>query len=147
MKRQITILTIALALSLASGLHASDALKAIVGSYLQIHAQLASDKLTDVKTPAAAIAKQAASLGDPGAPIAKAAKAMSGAADLKAAREAMGPLSDAIIAAAKAEGYKDLSDIRVVYCPMVQKSWIQKDKDIKNPYFGPDMLACGEFKK
>jgi hypothetical protein len=30
---------------------------------------------------------------------------------------------------------------------MVQRSWLQKDEKISNPYYGSAMLTCGEFKK
>ena len=75
-------------------------------------------------------------MGTEGAAIVKAAKAMEDAADLKTAREAFGALSDAVIAAGTAEGWKDIPDLRVAYCPMVKKSWLQKDDVIKNPYYG-----------
>lgn len=32
------------------------------------------------------------------------------------------------------------------YCPMVKKSWLQKDSKIMNPYLGKDMASCGEKK-
>jgi hypothetical protein len=131
----------------APAVRASDALKAVVGSYLEIQAQLANDKADGIKTPANAIATTASSMGDAGAAIVKTAKAMSDAKDLKTAREAFGPLSDAVIAAARAEGFKDLGDVKVGFCPMVNRSWLQKDAKIRNPYYGSSMLDCGEFKK
>lgn len=131
----------------ASAVQASDAMKAIVGSYLEIHAQLATDKIDSIKAPATALAARAAGLGDGGADMAKAAKAVAGASDIKAARDAFGVLSDAVVAAAKAEGWKDLGDAKLAFCPMVRRSWLQKDDKIRNPYYGSAMLDCGEFKK
>lgn len=32
------------------------------------------------------------------------------------------------------------------YCPMVKKSWLQKDSKVMNPYVGKDMASCGEKK-
>jgi hypothetical protein len=29
---------------------------------------------------------------------------------------------------------------------MVKASWLQTEKEIKNPYMGKSMLDCGEFK-
>ena len=130
-----------------AGLRASEELKAIVGSYLEIHAQLATDKFDGVKAPALALGTRAAEMGEKGAAMAKAAKTVADASDLKAARDAFGPLSDAVLAAAKAEGYKDLSGVKIAYCPMVRQSWLQKDEKIRNPYYGSTMLECGEFKK
>lgn len=138
------ILTAVLTLAAATGIAASDSVKAIVNSYLEMHAALAADKVEGVKAPAAAIAAEAGRMGASGATIAKAAKEVEQAKDLKAARTAFGPLSDAVIAAAKAA---NLGDVKVAYCPMVKQSWLQKEDKIKNPYYGSQMLTCGEFKK
>jgi hypothetical protein len=131
----------------ATGLRASEAMKGIVDSYLEIHARLATDKIDGIKAPASAIVEKANSLGAAGAPISQAAKAVADAPDLKTAREAFGGLSDAVIAAAKAEGWKDLGDIKVAFCPMVKRSWMQKEDKVRNPYYGTSMLECGELKK
>jgi len=130
----------------AAALSASDAVKSIVESYLQIQALLAADKADGVKAPAAAIAKTAATMGDKGAAIAKTARTLEGAADLKTMRDAFGPLSEAVIAAAQAEGMQDLG-VKQAFCPMVKRPWLQKDGKIRNPYYGNAMLECGEFKK
>jgi hypothetical protein len=147
MQRLVTTAAILMVIAGVASVRASDSMKAIVESYLEIHAQLASDKIDGVKTPAAALASKAAAMGPSGAAMAKAAKAVGSAADIQAAREAFGPLSDAVIAAARAEGFKDVSGVKVAYCPMVKKSWLQKEDQIKNPYYGSAMLTCGEFKK
>ena len=138
------LLTIAVASPAVSG---SDAFKAILGSYLEIHAQLAADKTDGVKSAATAIATQAETLGASGAAIVKSARSVAEAPDLKTARDAFGPLSDAVIALGQAEAWKDGNGARVAFCPMVRKSWVQKDEKIKNPYYGTTMLECGEIKK
>ena len=35
------------------------------------------------------------------------------------------------------------------FCPMYDKgsSWLSMSKDIKNPYYGSKMLACGRIEK
>lgn len=33
--------------------------------------------------------------------------------------------------------------IKVYFCPMNKKYWIQKESDVQNPYLGKDMLICG----
>jgi hypothetical protein len=136
----------ALAVVAASAFQAPDPLKVIVGSYLEIQAQLAADKFDGVKPAAAAIASSAASLGqERGGRIAQTAKAVADATDLKTARDAFGPLSDAVIAAAQADG-KDLAGVKLGFCPMVKRSWLQKDAKVRNPYYGSSMLECGELK-
>jgi len=134
-------------LSGAVTLHASDAMKAIVGAYLDLHARLSTDRVDGLKAAATALAARAEALGESGAAMAKAARTVGDAADLKTAREAFGVLSDAVVAAAKAEGWKDLGDVKLAYCPMARRSWLQKDEKIRNPYYGTSMLECGEFKK
>jgi membrane fusion protein, copper/silver efflux system len=148
MKKVVAAAIVAVLLCTGASLHASEAMKAIVASYMDIHGRLFRDNLDGIKQSAAAIEQQATRMGATGANLAKAAKGMEAAADLKAAREAFGSLSDAVIAAGKAEGWKDVPDVKVAYCPMVNKSWLQKDgTTIRNPYFGPAMPTCGEFKK
>ena len=130
----------------SSGAEASEILKAVVAPYLEVQAQLAADKVDGIKASAAAISTAASSLGKPGEAIVEAAKALERAADLEAAREAFGPLSDAVIAAAKAEGWTCLDDVKVAFCPMVNRSWLQKGEKIRNPFYGSAMLTCGEIK-
>ena len=137
----------AIALLLFVGVHASESMKAIVASYMDIHGRLFRDNMEGVTQAAAAIERQASRMGPTGADIAKAAKGMEAATDLKIARENFGALSDAVIAAGKAEGWKDLPDVKQAYCPMAKKSWLQKDGSIRNPYYGPVMPTCGEFRK
>jgi hypothetical protein len=147
LKKAVWAVTIAVALVAGAHLQASDAMKAIVGSYLDIQARLAADKTDGVKASAQAIGEQAARMGAPGEAIVKSAKEVADAADLKAARLAFGDLSDAVIAAGKAEGWKDTPDVKVAYCPMVKKSWLQKESEIRNPSYGSAMLTCGSFTK
>jgi Protein of unknown function (DUF3347) len=146
MKKPFALVALVVMVGLIPSVQASDSTKAIVASYLEIQTALASDKMDGVKPAAAAIAKEAARMGAAGEKIQKAAAAIGSAADLKAAREAFGPLSDAVIAAAKADDWKDLSGLKLGYCPMVGKSWIQKKGQVSNPYYGSAMLTCGELK-
>jgi hypothetical protein len=32
------------------------------------------------------------------------------------------------------------------YCPMKKASWLSESEDIRNPYYGDEMLECGEVK-
>lgn len=122
-----------------------DALRALVASYLDIQAALAADKVEDVKAPARTLTAQAVALGKDGADIAKAATAMEQAGGIAAARDALGPLSDAVIARVRAVGSND-ADLRLGYCPMVKRSWLQRGERVRNPYYGASMLTCGELK-
>jgi hypothetical protein len=128
---------------------AAEPLKTIVESYLRIHAQLAADKTDGVKPAATEIVKQAEAMGSGGAAIAKAAGSVAAAGDLKTAREAFGPLSDAVKAAVDASGPASAKELglKLAFCPMVNRSWLQKEEKLRNPYYGSAMLECGEFKK
>jgi hypothetical protein len=33
------------------------------------------------------------------------------------------------------------------YCPMKKASWLSSEKEIKNPYYGKQMLTCGQTKE
>ncbi|WP_168196253.1 efflux RND transporter periplasmic adaptor subunit [Echinicola soli] len=79
----------------------------------------------------------------------KTALAMNQTADLEKQRALMVILSNEMITLLDAFGtqgiglYKD-------YCPMAKNDqgayWLSEFKEIKNPYFGSDMLSCGEIK-
>jgi len=125
----------------------SEAMKAIVAAYLEIHSQLVADKTDTIKAQAHTMGAQAAAMGEPGSAIAAAAVAVEKAADLKATREAFGPLSDAVVAAAEKDGWTDVSGLKLAFCPMVKRSWLQSQDTLQNPYLGKTMLNCGEFRK
>jgi HPt (histidine-containing phosphotransfer) domain-containing protein len=125
----------------------SEAMKSIVAAYLEIQTQLVADKTDTVKTEAHTIGAQASAMGAAGSAIAGAAADVEKAADLKAAREAFGPLSDAVIDAAKKDGWTDVSTLKLAYCPMVKRSWLQSGGNVQNPYVGKSMSSCGEFRK
>lgn len=147
MNKAVWRMSLACVLAIGAGVQASDAMKAIVGSYLEIQAKLAADTIDGVKPAAHAIGDQAARMGTAGEAIVKSAQAIENAADLKATRLAFGDLSDAVIAAGKAELWKDVPDVKIAYCPMAKKSWVQKEAEIRNPYYGSAMLTCGSFRK
>jgi Cu(I)/Ag(I) efflux system membrane fusion protein len=133
---------VGLLLLAAAPFAASDPLEPIAEPYLRIHAALAADKTDGVGAEARRIAERAAQIDD-GTAIAAAAKKLAAAADLKGARAAFGELSEAMIERVKG---KPEGDLKVAYCPMAGRSWLQKGKEIQNPYYGAVMLGCGEFK-
>jgi hypothetical protein len=36
--------------------------------------------------------------------------------------------------------------VKVAFCPMVRKPWMQQGEAIANPYYGSQMLTCGSFR-
>lgn len=131
--------------AVAAPSQAADVPAPLLDAYLKIGTTLAGDKTDGVPAAAKALAAEAKKLGAPGAPTAAAAEKISAAADLKSARLAFGDLSDAVITLA-GSGPTASGGARRAYCPMVKKYWLQKGEKIENPYYGSQMLRCGEFK-
>ena len=77
--------------------------------------------------------------------VAKQADTLAQAKDLKAAREAFKPLSASLIKYLAGNKTAKAS-YQQVYCPMADANWLQIGKDIRNPYYGKEMLDCGELK-
>ena len=146
---RLTLTALALAACLGAALpaRAADAIDGVLTPYLRIQAQLADDRTDAIKADAETLATAAAGLGAPGQPMAAAAQELSAAANLGAARESFGKLSDALIAYADQSHAALGATTATAYCPMARKSWLQQGDAIKNPYFGKGMLGCGTIKK
>ena len=155
-KRSVRVLLVALLAAPVVCLAADDKnmdpplmepLKSVLDHYLAIQKELTKDSIKGVDEHANAIAKAVKADDMKMLPpdVATQAAKLAGAKDLKAAREADKPLSASLI--------KYLADNKVgkgmyheAYCPMVKASWLQTDKNIKNPYMGKSMPGCGELK-
>ena len=111
--------------------------------YLHIQLALANDSMDGVGEAAQVIVTESETMGDVAVSIGVAARAVVGAMDISAARAAFGPLSDALIAYGEEVGFGEL---RIAYCPMARKSWVQRTGAILNPFYGSMMLNCGSFK-
>lgn len=121
--------------------------KSVLDHYLMIQAALAKDSIKGVDENASAIAK--AVLADKmkmlSSDVATQAATLAKATDLKAARAAFKPLSHSLIKYL-ADNKAGAGTYHEAFCPMVGASWLQTEKNIKNPYMGKAMLSCGEFK-
>ena len=120
-------------------------LKPIVDPYLRIQLALNGDSLRDSRNDARSIAAEAGTLGPRGADIDAASREFQKAVDLKTARTAFARLGDAIMAYARVTGAGIGDDVKVAYCPMVQKYWLQRGETIQNPYYGTKMSDCGRL--
>lgn len=130
------------------------AMQPIVKQYLKIHKALADDTTKGVAGAAKKITRLTAKVDvktvkgehaghykDLPKKIKTAAIALSKIKGLKEQREAFKPLSRPLVMWAtmsKPDG------INVVFCSMAKGSWLQTDKVIANPYYGSQMLRCGE---
>ena len=141
-----TMLTLVVMLVAASATQAAELPKTVTDPYLQVQAALVSDKTDGVADHARALQAAAAALGKDAEKLVASAKKLEGAKDIAAARTAFGEVSEALVGYAE-KTKSDFGDLRVAYCPMVNKPWVQKEKEIRNPYFGQSMSTCGSFKK
>jgi len=120
--------------------------RTVVDPYLKIGTALASDSVEGVTANAGEIATAASALGAPAFKIDTAAAQLTGAADLEDARAKFGVLSDAIDSYMTNQHLTSPEGVRAAFCPMVLKPWLQKDGDLRNPYYGSRMLTCGSFR-
>jgi Cu(I)/Ag(I) efflux system membrane fusion protein len=120
--------------------------RAVIDPYLKIQAALADDSMDGVKANAGNIATAATALGAPAMKIDTTAVQLASAAEIEDAREKFGALSEAIDAYMTGLKLKAPEGVKVAFCPMVQKPWLQADATINNPYFGKSMQTCGSFR-
>ena len=92
------------------------------------------------------MATASAALGAPAMKIDTAAVQLAAAAELGDARTKFGTLSEAIDTYMTGLKLKAPEGLKVAVCPMVRKPWLQAEADIRNPYFGKEMLTCGSFR-
>ena len=124
---------------------ASTAASPLVAAAVAIQHALAQDTMVGVVAQAKALHDSAVALGGPGAAIAAGASELAAQTTIADARKAFGTMSDALVASVKNGAVAIGDGIRVGYCPMVRKSWLQMDGPVANPYYGQKMLTCGEL--
>jgi hypothetical protein len=121
------------------------ALNAIYPHYVKLTTALVDGKKGESKLIASAIERGAAEVKG-GAALQAFARQMLSAPNLGAERHAYAGLSNEFIAMVKKTGVKNGELYRVV-CPMANNNegaaWLSWSKEIRNPYFGKEMLSCG----
>jgi len=119
--------------------------KPMIDPYLRMQAALNTDTLDGVRQAAEEIGVEAGRIGDRGVAVRTAAGDAQRATDLASARAAFGALSDAMLSLGKTAdgGFGD--GVKVAYCPMAKKYWLQTGDAIRNPYYGKAMSDCGRF--
>jgi Cu(I)/Ag(I) efflux system membrane fusion protein len=120
--------------------------RSIIDPYLKIQVALADDSMDGVKGNAGTIATAATSLGAPAMKIDTAAVQLASATEIEDARVKFGALSEAIDTYAAGLKLKMPEGVRVAFCPMAQKPWLQQASAINNPYYGKSMPTCGSFR-
>jgi hypothetical protein len=120
--------------------------QAVIDPYLKIQSALAQDSTDGIRQNAGEIATAATALGAPAMKIDTAAVQLAAAGELDDAREKFGTLSEAIDTYMKGFSLTAPEGVRVAYCPMAQKPWLQQGSLLANPYYGKAMPTCGEFR-
>jgi hypothetical protein len=120
--------------------------RGVVEPYLSADAALASDRIDGVKANADSIGSAARALGPSAVAIDSAAMELASAADLADARTKFGMLSEAIDVYMANQHLAPPVGVRVAFCPMAMRPWLQRDGAIRNPYYGSQMLTCGSFR-
>jgi Cu(I)/Ag(I) efflux system membrane fusion protein len=120
--------------------------RAVIDPYLKIQAALADDSMDGVKANAGNIATAATALGAPAMKIDTTAVQLASAVEIDDARDKFGALSEAIDTYMTGLKLKAPEGVKVAFCPMVQKPWLQADATINNPYYGKSMQTCGSFR-
>jgi hypothetical protein len=124
----------------------SEMSRAVLDPYLKIQAALSDDTMDGVKANAGDVATAATALGAPAMKIDTAAVQLASAVEIEDAREKFGTLSEAIDTYMTGLKLKPPEGVRVAFCPMVHKPWLQTASTIDNPYYGKSMLTCGDFR-
>ncbi len=120
-------------------------LDSVMPPYLAMGKALADDSLKEISSQATAMKGLVERAGSGFFPkeLPQDLVRLSKANDLDAARLAYKDVSDRLIALFR-EHKVQTGRYFVCTCPMAQASWIQADKEIKNPYYGSAMLLCGD---
>lgn len=132
------LITLGVSVLLAVSARAQDATP-LLDNYLEVSRALANDDLANAKTTADSLAQKAHSAGKHA--LAEHAAKLAAAQTIADAREALKGVSHCAIELA--EG---LPGYYVMTCPMAKADWLQKTKDVENPYMGKAMLKCGGVK-
>lgn len=107
----------------------------IFASYILVQKALAADDSIATKNAFSELAQN--SKGD----IKSLSEKALNAKELAGMRAQFKEISKMMAKVENPEGYG------TAYCPMAKAWWVQKEGDIKNPYYGRKMLSCGSFKE
>jgi membrane fusion protein, copper/silver efflux system len=152
MKTLLTVLVLAVAIggcnkkAFPETARGGEMSQAVIDPYLKIQSALAQDSTDDIRQNAGEIATAATALGAPAMKIDTAAVQLAAAGEIEDARARFGTLSEAIDTYMKGFSLKAPEGVRVAFCPMAQKPWLQQGDTLANPYYGKAMPTCGELR-
>ena len=112
---------------------------ALFQNYLSAQTALANDNYAAAQKALQALAQE------PDEKIQVLAKEVADCEDIDTAREKFQKLSEVVVGLSLPEKHV------VAFCPMANDgegaSWVQKEGELRNPYYGSKMLTCGEITK
>jgi hypothetical protein len=120
--------------------------RSILDPYLKIQQALAEDSVEGVRQNAGELTTAATALGAPGMKIYTEAAQLTSAGELEDARAKFGRVSEAIDTYMKGFHMTAPEGVRLAWCPMASKPWLQEGSVLQNPYEGKAMPTCGEFR-
>ncbi|MGX5817117.1 DUF3347 domain-containing protein [Chitinophaga lutea] len=126
-----------------------DKLNAVFQQYLALRNDLVKGDADAAARAGLAIEAGAKELSN-GGPLAAQAATIAGSSDLAVQRKAFAELSTQLLPLVKAAGVQG-GKLYVDFCPMALNDkgamWISDSEGIRNPYFGDQMLTCGEVQE
>ena len=125
--------------------------RAVIDPYLKIQTLLANDAVDGIRANAGLVATAATALGAPAMKIDTAALQLSAAAqaetpDMADVRDKFGMLSEAIDTYMTGLKLTPPDGVKVAFCPMAHRPWMQEGDTLANPYYGKAMPSCGSFR-
>lgn len=127
----------------------NDPLNAVYQHYLKLSTAITEGDVTAAKVSAAAIETGAQHVTS-GKILAETAKKIMKAKDIDSQRAIYARLSNNFIILVKKSGLAS-GELYIQHCPMALSdqgaNWLSSNQEIRNPYFGHQMLTCGSVQK
>ncbi|MEJ2003987.1 MAG: DUF3347 domain-containing protein [Cyclobacteriaceae bacterium] len=127
----------------------SDPNEDLIGAYIALKNDLVESNLADAKNSAGELLSASERAGLSAESLAL-LREMSNAGDLNEIRDAFDPLSQQVYTWAKTSDHGDQT-LYWQYCPMALDNrganWLSLEEEILNPYFGDQMLRCGNIEE
>lgn len=125
-----------------------EASKAVYQHYIHLKTALVKSDAKEAQSGASALKTALNNAGNKkGADL---ASKIAAASDIKIQRDNFDALTAEVEAVIKSSGLKS-GKIYKQFCPMAKNGdgayWLASEADIKNPYYGDEMLNCGEVKE
>jgi RND family efflux transporter MFP subunit len=127
--------------------------QAVIESYLRVYEALLSESVDNVAEQASMMASEIEHIkaADTKGQLKEIIDAMEASAEglqsgnLQKARYSFKILSRSMAGFIRGAGREGAvsADMKLYFCSMAEEYWVQRGKDVKNPYFGKDMWICG----